>query len=597
MKGIELERWMMFGLISLLSGPLAAQTLVPDEDYLRRLKASETVQPVGDTPFGEQVNLYTGDLTFSQSDIVLEGTGPAIRLVRDLATRQTSDLHLRRTPNAMGDWTLSIPRLETLINSPRGDFGNASPGYNWTISGATVPTRHRRCTELRRPEYYGTLDDPESAWFGMDLVTEGGRRQQILRRAAINTQYPAMNDGSGQPLVFTGVTLQNWHIGCLAATSNGEVGEAFIAVSPDGVRYHLNYLVGEPALTKYQMDPYGSGVNLRQDRQIGVMYATRVEDRFGNWVDYTYSGNRIASISASDGRAVSITWRADVPVVQQITVMPGTSQARSWQYQYDILDAPHMEGGKDARLTAVVLPDGSRWQFQLSGLGGLPVTHPMTPFCSTRSIAHPGGNMVSTVVHPSGLVGKFTVSGIFHGRSYVPSSCTPVTDRETIPGLFGNFALVRKEFSGPGIATNAWSYAYSPAVSSAARDACATSQTCANTKWVTVTDPDGNLTRYTFSNRWGESEGEVLKEEQYQGMAALLRTEQNTYAVATHGPYPSVVGEVLSGYASNIAKQQTWHPLKARTTTQQGTVFTYSVSAFDVRARPTSVTKSSAPSP
>lgn len=581
----------------LISGPLFAQTLVPDEDYLRRLKASETVQPVGNSPFGEQINLYTGDLTFSQADIVLEGNGPTIRLVRDLASRQSSDVRLRLRPNAMGDWTLSIPRIETLINYPRGGLGNTSPGYNWTTSSATSPARHQRCTQFRRPQYYGTLDDPESAWFGMDLVSEDGRRQQLLRRATANTQYPLMNGPNGQAMMFTGVTLQDWHIGCLPETSNGEVGEAYLVVSTNGMKYWLNHLVGEPAETVTKPDPNGSGVNLRQDRQFGIMYATRVEDRFGNWVDYNYSGSRIASISASDGRAVSITWRVDVPVIQQITVMPGTAQARSWQYQYDILDAPHMEGGKDARLTAVVLPDGSRWQFQLYGLGGLPVTDPMTPFCSTRNIAHPGGGLVSTVTHPSGLVGKFTVSGVFHGRSYVPSFCTTQTGRETIPGLFGNFALVRKEFTGPGVASRVWNYVYAPAVSSATRDSCASAQSCAETKWVAVTDPDGNLTRYTFSNRWGELEGSLLKEEAYQGGGTLLRVEQNTYAAAAQGPYPSLVGEVLSGYGSNIVKQQTWHPVKTHVITQQGTAFTYSVSAFDTRARPTSVTKSSAPSP
>ena len=113
MKEMTFERWALLGLVSLAGDPLAAQTLVPDEDYLRRLKASETIQPVGDTPFGEQVNLYTGDLTFSQADIVLEGKGPTIRLVRDLASRQSSDVRLRLRPNAMGDWTLSIPRIET----------------------------------------------------------------------------------------------------------------------------------------------------------------------------------------------------------------------------------------------------------------------------------------------------------------------------------------------------------------------------------------------------------------------------------------------------------------------------------------------------
>lgn len=582
-------------LVLAMAGQGLAQTLVPEEDYLRRLKASETIQPVGETPFGEQVNLYTGDLTFSQTDIVLEGNGPTIRLVRDLATRQTSDLHLRRSPNAMGDWTLSVPRIETLIHAPRGSTSNKSPGFHWTTSLGN----YERCTRFGRPQYYGTLDDPESAWFGMDLVTEAGGRQQLLRRATANTHYPAMTDVNGQAMVFTAVTLQNWHLGCLPATSNGELGEAFLGVSPDGTKYWLNYLVSEPAVTKTQIDPYGSGVNLIQARQFGVMYASRIEDRFGNWVDYSYNGNRLSSISASDGRAVSITWRSDVPVVQQITVMPGTPSARSWQYQYDVFDQPVMEGGKNAILTAVVLPDGSRWQYDLHGLGGIPLTNAMIPFCQTRSLQNPAHNgIVSTVTHPSGLTGKFTVKATFHGRSYVTSFCSPPNlNRETIPGLFGGYALSSKEFSGPGLTPRTWTYAYSPAVSSAARDACATTQTCADTKWVTAIDPEGNLTRYTFSNRWGELEGALLKEEQYQGTSILLRTELSTYAPANQGPYPALVGEVLSGYASNIAKQQTWHPLKTRTLTQQGTTFTHTVSDFDVLARPLNITKSSVPAP
>lgn len=34
------------------------------------------MQPLGETPFGESINLYSGELSFNQVDIQLEGQGP-----------------------------------------------------------------------------------------------------------------------------------------------------------------------------------------------------------------------------------------------------------------------------------------------------------------------------------------------------------------------------------------------------------------------------------------------------------------------------------------------------------------------------------------
>lgn len=44
----------------------------------------ETIQPVEQTPFGENVDLYIGELIFLQTNIEIPGVGLAIMLAREL---------------------------------------------------------------------------------------------------------------------------------------------------------------------------------------------------------------------------------------------------------------------------------------------------------------------------------------------------------------------------------------------------------------------------------------------------------------------------------------------------------------------------------
>jgi len=581
--------------------PAMSQEPTPEDKYLRRLKVNDAIEPVGPTPFGEELNIYTGDLTFRQTDLVLEGTGPTISLTRELVSVQTSDA--RMGPSSMGDWVLSIPRIETLTQAPWGTTPITNPGQYWVVGGNLLT----RCTNFDRPLYTGGLTDPEAAWNGMDLISESGERQGILRRIPGSPIAPSMLDSGGSPVVFKALTLGNWQIGCLPNTSNGEPGEAFLAVSPDGMKYRLDYLTGERAYAEFERK---DGATFRQFRMFANMYASRVEDRFGNYVDYHYTGDKLTSITASDGRAVSLTWRTDAPVISQIATNPGTPQQRIWQYQYNVVSA------EVAILTRVVLPDGSAWQFNLVGLGGRALTDWRLPQCYLRTLpSASSGGQTSTIVHPGGATGTFLVRGVWHSRSYVPSLCMLPTDisgepYERLPSIFGTASLVSKTISGPGITSGTWTYAYSAAAGSATYDACAASNTCADTRWVDVTDPDGNRTRYTYSNRWGDQEGKLLKTETFQGNSTLLRTQVLSYAAGNQGPYPAQVGQVLSGYDSNFTKQETWTPQKLAATTQQGRRFTWEVPAvcgpngtsdtqlcFDQFARPTKVVKSSAPAP
>jgi YD repeat-containing protein len=563
------------GVLLLLCGGLHAQESTLDAEYQRRLQAGQAIDPQGATPFGEQVNGYTGELTFSQTDVVSAGIGPTIELVRDLRSFHSGDGTVR--PAAFGDWLLSVPRIQTLTDAPSGTGAITAPGMQWAIAPANDPDRLARCTRFDRPHYSGWLSDPQAGWNGMALYTQDGVQQSILKRSAQNTRQPDIAEAS----VFPAVTQGNWQIGCLAQTSNGQQGEAFLAVSPDGTKYWFDYLVGERARTIREHDEFGTW--LKQPRMLARMLVSRIQDRFGNWIKYHYCNDvpagcdgRLTSIDASDGRVVSIAWRSDAPVIDSITVQPGTTPARTWQYQYTDLSST------TAVLSAVVLPDGSRWTFTLSNLGGVALYDPNLHQCSTRALTPAGGSYTSIVTAPSGLVGTFTVSPIWHARSYVETGCLYAVDGtryEAIPPLFGNYALTQKAFSGPGLANQAWTYAYAPAVGSAARDSCGLAGTCADTTWVDITDPEGNRTRSTYSNRWGPTEGKLLKVQTYQGGSTLLRTQTLAYAAFDHGPWPASVGTSLMDWRSNNAKQETWTPLVSRSTVQQGVTFSHTVAA------------------
>lgn len=566
----------------------SAAEISPQSEYTRRIKNYDSIQPHGDSPFGEQVNLYTGDLSFRQTDLTLEGIGPTISLTRTTATKMNSEYRL--SPHPLGNWMLSIPRIETLIQNDL-THQPSTPGNQWIIAGYSDANRWARCSRFDRPAYIGAFPD---SWNGMDLYAEDGTQQSVLQRHSGNTQQPTMLNSQGNPIAFPAVTQQNWQIGCLANTSNGQTGEAFFAVSPDGTKYWFDYLVSKGAHTVKELDPM-SGTMLRQRRMLAIMYVSRIEDRFGNYLTYQYTGDKLTSIVASDGRSVSIAWRTDAPLVSSITAMPAAAQPRTWSYEYQNIAA------ETAELSGVVLPDGTRW-----GFTGVPVPDSSPPYpeftaCGTRFSANTGtGYSNITVTHPSGAVGAFGIRGVVHGRSYVMGGCRrsqPTEDYfepyEEIPVLFSSNSLVRKEVSGPGLATRVWNYTYADASGSTFEDPCYSAGNCAATKWVDMTDPEGNRTRYTYSNRWDATEGKLLQTDYYQGTSTPLRSDIFSYASASQGPYPATLGSAMMGWQSNGATSNTWTPLRVKYIAQQGKQFKWEAKGFDIYGNVTGVTRSS----
>ena len=596
-------------------------------EYMKRLKAYQTVQPHGDKPFGEQINLYTGELSFSHTDIVLEGTGPTIRVVRTRSGTGFDEAAEELHPASMFvDWTLQLPRIDTLVADPRNADG--TPGGNWRMGPAADAESFKRCSNFGSPYAGQSGIVQEDWWHGYEITLADGSPEPLLRRNPAYAIKPAMAGA------FPALTMSNAQLTCLASTKNDQPGEGFLAIAPDGTKYWFDWLVGSKANAVFQtvtaanlsvttetagrqtpaeeagsdevaekLIPGGGAVRLQQDRMQVSMFVTRVEDRFGNALTYDYSGSQLRSITATDGRVVTFAWSGGR--IASITVMPNTPDARTWQYQYP-----------NGKLGAVVLPDQSRWTFHLGAIGGSDTAaHPSgANSCSLRSDPNTPGpdstSTISTVTAPSGLTGTFAIQKRWHGRSYTGSYCDSGVSgsHEMVPPIYSTRSLYKRTLSGPGISAMTWTYLYSPAAASTLRDACAADNSCASTAWIDVVEPSGDRTRYTSSTRYDALEGKVVSTETYAANGTLLRTVGETYTAPTTAalPYLPRVGYADLGYRVNENKLENRTPLRSRVIRQQDRDFRWIVPGycgsgtslcFDAFARPTGIVKQSMPSP
>lgn len=194
------------------------------------------------------------------------------------------------------------------------------------------------------------------------------------------------------------------------------------------------------------------------------------------------------------------------------------------------------------------------------------------------------------------------------GRSWVNPQCV-FNDLEPIyavvPGEYFTFALVGKTVTGPGMPTSAlsWDYSYGPANScwvQGGSPLCSASSP--TTRTVSVTDPAGQVVRYTFGNVAYGNDGLLLKTEHGWTGSSAQRTVDIVYADSNAAPYAPFYGGTPRGRGDTRLSSEK-APQRRVVTTQQGRTFTWEVAAdcsgvpycFDTFARPTKVVQTSSP--
>ena len=561
----------------MLSGLCHAQSATPDQEYQKLIQVDQNIEPLGEHPFGESINLYDGSFEFNVTDVNLRGNGPAITVGRTMQFWEWISTGVTGPQRPFANWDLDIPRIETLVSDDLWQTG----GFPLATQGTT-----QRCTNFKPPPGVsppGTGTTGYSAddfWYGYHLLVPGEGDQVLMPRVSTNSLSPTISG-----LSFQIVTKNNWMIGCGVTASDG--GEGFLAIAPDGTRYTFAHVFYRPANT---IAAFGSPLQ----RHDAFMYVTQIQDRFGNTLTYNYdpSSGYLSSITASDGRELDVAYASGTPMIQSVTAKATNVASRTWTYSYNTSSATLPV------LTGVQLPDGSAWSYQFD-MEALQINFGLL-YCGEKQVPSSGMGspiLAGTMTAPSGLTATFYAAIKVNGRSYVPQECFGNAPSNNLvpyyrfPPFYGTYSIASEVLSGPGMPTQTWSYSYSPFAVSFDDDACATAGTCASTVYTDVTDPNGNDTRYTYSNRFDATEGQLLRTDSYSGAAGgtLVRSVVNTYANPTGGPWPTAYGTDLLEDRDNYFQTEELSPQSQRTTTQDGQNYTWQAMAFNAYAQPTDV--------
>ncbi|WP_147455579.1 hypothetical protein, partial [Solilutibacter pythonis] len=548
------------------------------QEYSKVVKAAEISGPLERGLFGESVSLYNGATEFSVVDIDIPGSN---RLPVQLGRRLKIEARSHNSENigGFGVWDIDIPYL----------YGVFDSSYKWNQAGNGATAR---CSQLWFPKVHFNANVVE-IWSGNYIHLPGKGDQEIL---SLIPNTPAPIDGRG----YHWTTRGDIRFTCKPTTSNGYPGEGFVAVTGDGTR--ITFDVGVERMAP----DVDAGRKFYAGRVKVLFLASRVEDVSGNWVNYSYSGHLLTSITSSDGRRIDLAYGSKGEIVR------ATAHGRTWEYSYLYPDYNKAFNNlKEAILTKVTNPGGQYWEFSYSGglIPGLYGGGSVNVGCPEPSMNGSLGFYIK-IKHPSGAGGDFDFSYSRHYRSGVPDTCkAQLQGWEDLPNnfeggggrthaldttdFFDSFSIDAKRITGLGLGEMLWRYDYG-AVSygrtyGGAEVPCLS---CPASKTVVVKNPDETSTHYIYGVRYHDNDGRLIETRVVNSSGEVIRSVVNTYltdAEASSQPFRDIYGG--AGAAGDDPVSYRIRPVKRVDTLEGGVKFSYSVESFDNFVRPMASTR------
>ncbi len=614
----------------------------PYFDYRKRTDASAQVGALSDSLFGDQISLYDGSTSFVVTDIDIPGNNALpVSLSRRLAIENEPETRFPYDPRlrGLGNWDIEVPYMTATLGADTGwstqpcTYGGGIPGisagsggkfHRWEIwQGVTINVPGRGQTRMLgletgvpRPsvgEFGATTSERDAfecipmksgfAGSGVRMTTASGLRYYLdvgVVRKASSLLTHIWVPGPGSSYYTSPPTGGSYSYFDLFDDPLRPRTEPGLERFPT---FNSNFSFHSPAdyASNFSVIDAGSDIQSRELIYLRNQYyalASRIEDRFGNWVQYEYNSNgHPTRIWSSDGREILLSYTGS----RLTTAVAGE---RSWTFSYQD------PGNGYHELTQVVLPDSSRWAYAYSGtlrpstLGD--DTIPALPECRGEPLGFDNAYQV-LATHPGGAQGSFSFSYQRHYRSgvhateCVQTSFDPRYDthpnyRLDVPHFFDVMSLTSKVLSGPGIPQpSTWQYEYAPAGfytmlwgsrTQAPQYPCTT---CTPSKWVTVTNPDGTKTRERFGILYRVNDGRRLESQTLDTAGNVMQSQTFQYmtdAEAAQQPFHGVYGRLLGGLGDpNSVKVR---PVKRETTLYSGMTFFREHLSFDVLARPAS---------
>jgi RHS repeat-associated protein len=548
------------------------------EEYEKLIKAAETVGTVGPDQFGEQINFQRGGFSLRVTDVSIPGNNALpVAFSRTFVTKTAGGAMKGTTPQnnardgALADWEIDLPFIGGVFPQQTGwVYSNTSSTARCSagIGGpyVRVPATGSQYSDFTHHEYSQGV-----------RINIPGQSGGALLNPAVTTSRPTIG--------VRWITSSWTAINCLSTIKNGS-GEGFIAITPDGTRYWFDWMAmaQEQDLTKSRRVVGVTGIPItvydHLPRGRFGLYATRVEDRFGNWVTYSYTNAanapvRLSQIESSDGRLITVTHNSN-GYVQNVS-----TNGRTWTYGYT------GSGIAGTSLSSVALPDGTAWALSLHNLQSLLIRYYQGDSGEFwRNCTNPGdiveNTYVGSVKHPSGATAEYSLFPTRqrrYGINYA-SNCAigdpddPNDDSEWYPSAWDSYAIIKKRVFGSGISDQEWNYAYEEG------------------DRTVVTGPS-DYTRYTYGNTFKVNEGKLLTVERGGSAASILHREDYTYELAQSGmPYPTPIGTSPNPRNDDFVEEFLL-PQKSRVVARDSATFSSLVQQYDAFARPLRTVRSS----
>jgi YD repeat-containing protein len=538
-------------IASLWTSLAVAQQRPVYDDFDTQMKGSDHVGPLGATFFDDHTDFNSGATTFLVTDVSLKGSSSLpVALQRSLqAYDDGTDRVLAQYPA----WTnFEVPYLSGIYKSnpvQHSDTGwrsaylhsSSLQRCSMTSGAPTVTKSSGKDHDWESFEY----------WRGNHLYMPGGAQEPLLIVPTSDPKNPTTGD------TYYWATSSHWRFSCLSSTKNGAGGEGFVGLAPDGKKYFFDWLVRwRDARTLWTTEPSTGDQTVLQTAEYRLL-VSRVEDRFGNWVNYTYSGKNLTGVTANDGRQLNITYDTSDRIA---SVADGF---QTWNYS-------HANG------VQVTFPDSTTWRATMSGPG---ITRANPSSCNSEAVRYTGEYTLN-IEHRTGANASFNLKPMRRGFSY--TTRTPASTCPQTPKYVDGIALYTKTITGPGLASKTWSITYGPANACYTYPVTECSAGWPTTRYVDVQGADGMFTRYTFGNKWRDNEGALLSTQTGSSISSILRTEQVGWQT-----FPAPGSASGGGYLATIVRLEA-----TRTVTQDGATHSSTRSNWDDYFNPQTLVES-----
>jgi hypothetical protein len=555
------------------------------EEHSELVQSAQAIDPLGSDLFGESADYYRGGLSFSHTDISIPGNSSLpVALTRTYSVTDSRSKRARDLP--LADWDLSLPYISGVYAKQTGwvrqtEGVNAGPGEERcavTTSGEAIPP-----VVGVHPEHFNAHD----YWNGITLSLPGGGGGELLLASESDVPSPSGN--------WYWVTDSFTYLGCLDELEEGD-GQGFKALTASGITYYFDRMATfyNPAVVKRGEDASGAPYISTLERREFRLYATRVEDRFGNSVSFNYTNLpdepiQLTEIKSNDHegneRAITLTYNANGHIAT------ATKHGRVWEYKYREVD-------DRKTLSEVVRPDESTWEIdfgQLSTMNMKPL--PLDPGEANSCLVPrevEESSATGTLSHPSGAEGVFRLEPQRFGRTNVPLVCTevggpnpdPYQGDSVYPVTFYSPALMQKEITGSGLTSKTWTYSYASDYGF---------EGTSGTTRATIMGPGGEWTRYVYGNVYHGNEGLRLKAEYGSGPGSILRVDEFDYQIDPSSEnYPDLIGTGISPHGASYPSR-VLRPATSRMRSQDDVEFFWQASDFDQFGRSREVIRAMVP--